>query len=153
MGAKVTLFVLCFILWLIFSGRTDAFFLTLGAISSLLAVLITSRMHALKVPNIRISLVAYVFWLAKEVVKSTIDVTLRVWGIRPVSPQFVEVKTIQESDIGYTIYGNSITLTPGTVTVRADTDTATMLVHAISHEGVEAIKSGEMDKRVKKVCG
>ena len=59
------------------------------------------------------------------------------------------IKTIQTSDIGTLVYANSITLTPGTVTLSVDGKN--LLVHALDHDFMTGLQTGEMDKRVKKI--
>jgi len=80
-------------------------------------------------------------------VKANINVTLRILkpGL-PISPTLVKVRPSQKTDLGRVIYANSITLTPGTVSVEMDEDT--IVVHAISREGTEELKDGDMDRRV-----
>ena len=57
----------------------------------------------------------------------------------------------QTSDVGRVLYANSITLTPGTVTVAHDGKTIT--IHALTDEAAEGLRSGEMDRRVRRVEG
>jgi multicomponent Na+:H+ antiporter subunit E len=64
----------------------------------------------------------------------------------PIDPQLVRVPYETESDLLTTIYANSITLTPGTVTVSVDH--GEMEVHALTPHAAEGLKSGEMHRRV-----
>ncbi|MGB7206276.1 MAG: Na+/H+ antiporter subunit E, partial [Anderseniella sp.] len=56
------------------------------------------------------------------------------------------VKASQKTEIGQVIYGNSITLTPGTITV--DIENGELLVHALTQAGADGVKAGDMDRRV-----
>ena len=67
-------------------------------------------------------------------------------GIQPV---LEPVKSVQKTDIGTVIYANSITLTPGTVTLSVEGNT--LLVHALDLQFMHALQEGEMDNRIKKV--
>jgi multicomponent Na+:H+ antiporter subunit E len=58
----------------------------------------------------------------------------------------VWVPATQRTDVGKVIYANSITLTPGTVSVEIENDR--ILVHAITREAAEGLESGDMDRRV-----
>ena len=58
----------------------------------------------------------------------------------------IRVKASQESGLGKVIYGNSITLTPGTITVDMEGDQ--IIVHALTQAGAEGVREGEMDRRV-----
>ena len=59
------------------------------------------------------------------------------------------VTASQKSDLGRVIYANSITLTPGTVTVDLDDDQ--VMVHSMTEVSAAGIKGGDMDRRVTKV--
>ena len=63
----------------------------------------------------------------------------------------IRVKTSQTSDLGKVIYANSITLTPGTISVEVANDE--ILVHALSKGGAEDLLTGKMDRRVTRMVG
>ena len=58
----------------------------------------------------------------------------------------IEVKATQGTELGQVIFANSITLTPGTVTIAIDRDI--MSVHALTREAAEGLQTGDMDRRV-----
>ena len=92
-------------------------------------------------------LLLYVPWLLWAIVKANLDVARRILTFRlPISPRLIRVKASQKSDLGQVIYANSITLTPGTVSV--DLQDGTILVHALTRECAEDLQEGEMDRRV-----
>jgi multicomponent Na+:H+ antiporter subunit E len=94
----------------------------------------------------------YVPWLLWEIVKANIDVAVRVWSpTLRIEPQLVWVPCELETDLGTVIYANSITLTPGTVTISVDVDTKELLVHALSVESARSLTDGGMHTRVKKL--
>ena len=68
-----------------------------------------------------------------------------------VQPSVFKIKASQRTDLGKTIYANSITLTPGTVTIGLDGDELT--IHALTPAAREGLASGEMDRRVAAVEG
>ena len=91
--------------------------------------------------------IGYWIWLLVEIVKASIDVTKRIWSPSlPISPTMYILKVSQPGELGQVIYAISITLTPGTVTVRLDG--GDILVHAIAREAGEDLAGGEMDRRV-----
>ena len=63
-----------------------------------------------------------------------------------ISPVVIKVKSTQGTDLGHVIYANSITLTPGTVSMNVDGDI--IEVHALTIEGAENLQAGEMNRRV-----
>ena len=89
----------------------------------------------------------YAPWLFKEIVMANIDVAWRILDPRlPILPTLIRVTASQKGDLGRVIYANSITLTPGTVSIDMEGDQIT--VHALSYEGAVEDMSGEMDRRV-----
>ena len=83
---------------------------------------------------------------------ANIDVSRRILDPKlPIRPNFIRVKASQQGDLGRVIYANSITLTPGTVSVDMEADEIT--VHALSYEGAAEDMSGEMDRRVSALEG
>ena len=92
--------------------------------------------------------VVYLPWLVKEIFKSNIDVARRVLtpGRPRISPRIIEAATTQHSDLGRVIYANSITLTPGTVSVRVHGTSIT--VHAIADDVADGLLEGGMDRQV-----
>ena len=94
----------------------------------------------------------YAPWLVWEVVKANIDVARRILTPSlPISPRMIKVKAGQRSDLGRVIYANSITLTPGTVSV--DVEDSTILVHALTKEAADGVETGEMDRKVTRLEG
>ena len=138
-------------IWLLLSGLFKPVLLVLATISVLLAVLLSSRMNIVDLEsNPIVALLRYLRywpWLIVEIVKSSIDVARRVLSPNmPVSPKVFEIRASQQTNVGRVVLANSITLTPGTVTMDVDGDRLT--VHALSREAVEYALGGEMDRRV-----
>jgi multicomponent Na+:H+ antiporter subunit E len=87
-------------------------------------------------------------WLLVEVLKSGWDVSRIIVDPRlPISPTLVRFKPSQRTTVGLVTHANSITLTPGTLTVSAEADE--FVVHALTRAGAEGTLSGEMDARVR----
>ena len=95
---------------------------------------------------------AYLPWIFGEIAKANIDVIKRILNSQlPISPTLIRVRCSQKSDLGRVIFANSITLTPGTVSIRVENDY--IEVHALSRETAEELASGVMDRRVSQVEG
>ena len=86
-------------------------------------------------------------WLLWEIVKSNIEVAGLILSPQmPISPKIFKVTTTQADELGQVVYANSITLTPGTVSLYLRGNT--IEVHAITQAMAEGLETGEMDRRV-----
>jgi multicomponent Na+:H+ antiporter subunit E len=147
----ISLGLVLYVVWLLLSGHFEPLLLGLGVLSCVVVVLITRRMDVVDREGHPIHLArgasTYWPWLLWEIVKSNIDVAKRVLdpSLR-ISPTLIRLTPTQKSDLGLVIYANSITLTPGTITV--DLEPGSLLVHAIAREGAESLEAGDMDRRV-----
>lgn len=139
------------VLWLLLSGHYDPLLISMGVVSCIVIVLIAQRLDVIDheaVPlHLSFGYFGYLAWLGKEITKSNWDVAkLVIAPSLPITPTMIWVPASQRSDVGKVIYANSITLTPGTVSVELEH--GQVLVHAIAREAAEAVQSGEMDRRV-----
>ena len=142
-----SLALLLFALWLGLSGHMEPLLLGLGLVSTALAVYIALRMNLLDRESyplhLKPSLLRHLVFLAREIVFANIDVARRILSPGPpISPRLVRVPATQRSTLGKVIYANSITLTPGTVSLRLEDDS--ILVHALTREGAEDLATGRM---------
>ncbi len=145
------LLALLVVAWLLWSGLFKPLLLALGTFSCLLTVYLARRMGYFDSDIFALGfgprLFHYWGWLAKEVVKSSLEVSRIVLNPRlPISPQVVELKASAKHPVSQAILGNSITLTPGTLTM--DVHDGVIKVHCLTSEGAAALMSGEMDRRV-----
>ena len=91
--------------------------------------------------------VKYCFWLAKEILLSSINVAVMIWHPKfKVSPKFTWIKFNQQSDFATTIYANSITLTPGTITVEIENNQ--LLIHSLDENGVKELEENVMAYKI-----
>ncbi len=147
------LVLLCFLAgaWVLWSGHFDPLLLGLGVFSVMATLVIVWRMgyfhREIFALTISLRLLAYWGWLIKEIVMSSLAVTKVVLNPRlPISARYIELKASAPGPIGQVIFANSITLTPGTLTL--DLYHGELKVHALTQEGAEDLMSGEMDRRV-----
>ena len=159
MRLLLSLGVTLFGVWLLWSGRYTierTLVLVLGIVSCLAVVAIVRRMGIVDSEGHPIHLagraILYVPWLLLAILRSNVDVALRILNPRlPVSPTLIRARATQKTALGKVIYANSITLTPGTVSVDVENDL--VLVHALSRESAGELAEGEMDRRVTAVEG
>lgn len=142
------------VFWLLLSGFWDnGLLLFLGVMSTLLVLYLARRIEQVyplrSISSIVFRLPVYWLWLFVEIVKANVDVLKRIWLPQryPISPVLDKVPMTQHTRVGKTIYANSITLTPGTVSVML-LKNGQLLVHALNQEAFNDLKKGEMDRRV-----
>lgn len=141
-----------FLFWLLLSGYFDPLLLGLGFVSVVLTVYLVNRMGILDDESFPIQLLTkspgFVVFILIEIVKSNIDVLKRVLSAdkQAVTPRMDEYKFTQKTDLGRVIYANSITLTPGTVSVELTKDS--VIVHALATELADGLATGEMAKAI-----
>ena len=147
-------FALLFAFWLLLSGYFTPFLIAAGIGSAIAVILFARRMEVVDREGHPIYLWRVVFaywpWLIKEIVKSAWDVSKRILHPNlPISPTLVRFGPSQQSVIGLVIHANSITLTPGTITVEAKP--GEFLVHALTREGADGVIDSEMDRRISRL--
>jgi multicomponent Na+:H+ antiporter subunit E len=144
------------VLWLLLSGHYDPLFLGLGVASVALTFFIASRMRVVDQEGAPHTLIVraaiYLPWLMREVIKSNVDVARRILTPSlPIAPRTFTIRASQTTAVGRVLYANSITLTPGTVTI--DVRQNEFEIHALTSESAEEVRAGRMDRRVTQVEG
>ena len=142
--------------WLLWSGIFEPLLLSLGALSCVLTFLVVWRMgyfdKDIFALRFSLRLAAYWAWLIKEIVMSSLEVARVVLSPRmPVSCRCIELKATSDNAVDQVILANSITLTPGTLTL--DLHEGVLKVHTLTQEGADALIAGEMDRRVAHLRG
>lgn len=148
--------VLLFGLWLVLSGMFDALHLAYGVFSVALVLLLNHRLHLVplqpgEIPTahsiILHRLFVYLLWLLWQIVQSGLYVAYIVLHPRlPVDPRIVYFRSRQPNVQARVILGNSITLTPGTITVEIEGDR--FMVHALDEQVARGLVTGDMEYRV-----
>ena len=140
-----------FAFWLALSGHYTPMLVAAGIASTVVCVFAAIRMRAADAEGHPIELfrgaLTYFPWLAVEIAKSAWTVTMVILHPRlPISPTMTVVRASQKSRAGVATYANSITLTPGTVTVEVAGNDLT--VHALVRAGADELEDGGMNRRV-----
>jgi multicomponent Na+:H+ antiporter subunit E len=143
-----------FAFWLLLSGIYTPFLVLSGLGASIAVALLAGRMEITDREGhpVHLALAAarYWPWLLKEIVKSGWQVSRIILDPRlPISPTLVRFRPSQKSTVALATHANSITLTPGTITVEADSEE--FLVHALTREGAAGVVGSEMDRRVSRL--
>lgn len=145
-----------FAFWIALSGHYTPLLVSVGAVSAVVCVLAAIRMRVADLEGHPIELirgaVTYWPWLAWEIAKSAWAVTkIIVHPNLPISPTMTIVRASQKTATGVATYANSITLTPGTITVGVNGNELT--VHALVRDGALDLEGGGMDRRVSEFEG
>lgn len=150
---SISLAIVLFLFWLLLSGFFTAFLVSSGLGCAIAVVWFARRMEVIDQEGHPIdlslwALLSYWPWLALEIFKSAWAVTRIILDPRlPISPTLTRFAPSQKTDLGLVIHANSITLTPGTISVRVEHDE--FLVHALTRDGAAGCTTGcEMDRRV-----
>ena len=151
------LFIMMMIFWLLLSGRLELKFILYGVASSLICSwlclpLLTVRgrsgqeYFAFDIPVLQ--MVGYGFWILWQLILSNVSLASAV--MRPelgIDPRVIRFQVNMDNPIALTVLANSITLTPGTVTVNV-TDDAIFEIHALTDDAASGIIAGDMQTRV-----
>jgi multicomponent Na+:H+ antiporter subunit E len=150
-GSWLVVFLILFGFWVIFSGMFDVFHLTLGALCAALVAYFSGDLmlrnpegqdRALKAWRFAL----YLPWLIYQVVVANVHVAKLVLSPEKIHPQVIRFKTKLKSDFSMVTLANSITLTPGTITM--DIEDGEFIVHALSERVAVDLLSGDMENRV-----
>ena len=149
----VSLAVGLFVFWLLLSGHFDPFLIVAGAAVAVLIALAGRGFGYADEEGVPLELLGrsafYWPWLVKEIIKSALDVARIILDpALPIAPRLLRVRPSQKSAVGTVAYANSITLTPGTITVAVDRHAGEFVVHALTEAAAEGLATGEMDRRV-----
>ena len=151
MFRKFGLAVALFIFWLLLSGIYQPLIISFGLASSLLVAWIAHRMDVADHEGFPIQLglktITYWPWLIWEIIKANFNVAIII--IKPklnITPTLFNSPASQKTEVGQVTYANSITLTPGTISVGVGD--GLVEVHALTSDSADDVSSGRMDKRV-----
>jgi multicomponent Na+:H+ antiporter subunit E len=151
--AKVATFLVMFAFWVIMSGMFDGFHLTLGVISCLLVAQFSHKLlffgeRGTSWVRLTLGILGYLPWLFYQIVLASVDVARIVLHPRMldlIDPQIIHFKTRLKGPFSRVTFAQSITLTPGTISVSINDDEFT--VYALTRAGAESLP-GEMEQRV-----
>lgn len=155
----VLTFIIMFGLWVVLSGHFDSFHLSLGVISCTMVSYLSSD---LLFPSPKTKglfgqwarFIWYIPWLMLEIIKANLHVTYLVFHPRMmelIDPRIIKFRSKLKGDLALVTFANSITLTPGTITVYISLE-GNFKVHAIDKASGEPLP-GEMEAKIAKVFG
>lgn len=152
----LSLLAALYVFWILMSGFFTPFLLAAGLGASLAVLWIAHRMEVIDPEghpaHLTPAALGYWPWLLGEIAKSALQVSRIILDPKlPISPALARFHPRQETTVGLATHANSITLTPGTVTIEAAPEE--FLVHSITREGAAGTIDSEMDRRVREFEG
>ena len=159
----VVLAVVLFAFWFLLSGKVDFKFLLYGALTAIISAWICVPL--LLLPNADGTKKYFIFdvnlgkyalywlWLLKEVVNANIDVVkATVKSEMVINPRVIAFRIKYDNPMAHTTLANSITLTPGTVTLNV-TEDGLYEIHALTDGAAEGLLGGGMQQKVADLFG
>ena len=155
---RLIIALVLFVFWLVLSGHLVTWLVAFGVGCAVAVALFAGHLGIADREGHPIALLPRAFfywlWLTKEIVISALQVARIIVSPKlPIAPALVRVKASQTTPVGLATYANSITLTPGTITIEVSSRKREFLVHSIVHETAAGLGDGEMDRRVRAVEG
>jgi len=166
MKPTAVIFLMSLGFWFVFSGELDALHVGFGVVSAALVTFLTRDLAWIgtrldrtgrPVPVYTFSIrwghfLAYLPWLLWQIVLANLQIAWVIMHPRlPIAPALVRFRTTLVGDVARTTLGNSITLTPGTITVDVEGDE--FVVHALTREAARGVLGRAMEKRVARAVG
>lgn len=148
--------ILLSVFWLLLSGFIQPLLLSFGAISVALVLFILKRMDEVdqepRYVSTGLQMMRYLMWLLGKIVSSSLHVTKLVWSSsNNISPALAKIDAKNISPKNHVLYANSITLTPGTLSV--DLEDGEITVHALEESSIDALKQGDMEGKITEIWG
>ncbi len=148
---RLAVFLILFAFWLVFSGHYDTLHLSLGLVCTSLVAVFS---YDLLLPDVTFPtkllstwrFLQYIPWLFYRIVLANLHVVYLIFRPSEIRPKLIRFKTSLTGDLSRVTLGNSITLTPGTLTLDIDADE--FYVHVLSDKAAEDVVTGEMERRV-----
>ena len=148
---RLAVFLILFAFWLVLSGHYDSLHLSFGLVCAALVAVFSYDLFLPDATSPKKLLrtwrfLCYLPWLLCQVVLANLHVVSLVIHPRKIRPQIIRFKTSLTSDLSKLTLGNSITLTPGTITV--DIDDGEFYVHVLSDKAARELVTGNMERRI-----
>lgn len=149
------MYLLIFLFWILINGKINLELTIIGLI-------ITTLVYAFACKFLNFSIkkdlkacksfgliIIYMFLLVIEVIKSNLNVITLIWSNKEPEPKIAHFKVDLKSKFLRVLFANSITLTPGTITIDLEDENYT--VHALRYEYIDGIEESKLLKLLKKM--
>ena len=165
LGRMTFQFFLLLAFWLFLSGKFEALYVILGTLSAACVTFLTGDLFRTREAHAREGRVrwrflltsgwrflCYIGWLLFRIIMANFQVAYFVLHPKmPIQPGLLRFKTRLKSDVGHIVLANSITLTPGTITV--DLKEGVYLVHALVPAAADSLLEAKMQNKLEAIFG
>lgn len=140
-----------FIIWLILSGKYNLLHMGLGLVVSFGVAWLNSGHVDSPFRNFPLLRMLWYFpWLFGRIVQSSLHLTaLILHPALPIDPKLIHYRTKLQGQAAIVLLGNSITLTPGTIT--AEVNAQELIVHAMDDASGQDLTSQRLEQKIAKV--
>ena len=144
------------VLWLLLSWHFEPLILACGVVSVGATVLIMRRLQLMDAEGapveFAIRVLLYIPWLVREIVMANLQMARVILSPRlRIQPHLIRVPASQRTAVGLAIHANTITITPGTISL--DVRDGVILVHALTDAAASQDGSGDIDRKISWVEG
>jgi multicomponent Na+:H+ antiporter subunit E len=151
MARKIGIFTLLLVVWFLWSGHTEPLIVGFGVFASAVGVAFASRTRILDEEafpfHLSVRFVTFVPWVLWQIVLANLHVARVVLSPKlTIQPHLLRVPAEQKTVIGAVIHANTITITPGTVTL--DLREGSLLIHALTDAAAKDDLDGTVNRRI-----
>ena len=137
-------------IWLLLSTSLDLMHVGLGLLTSFVVAWLNIGIPRFVVGRLRFT--RYVFWLAGRILHSGFHLSVLILHPSlPIDPKLFRHRTHVHDEDGVVLMGNSITLTPGTITVEVNSQE--LVIHAMDDKSADDVMSLRLEKRITGLLG
>lgn len=151
------MFIILFLFWILINGKINLEITIIGLIICALVNLFaryflnfTFKKDVAYCKNIGL-FILYFFLLVIEVIKSNWNIITLIWSKKEIEPKVVHFNVDLKTRLLRVLFANSITLTPGTITIELDDDQ--YIVHALRYEYIDGIENSSILKVLRRMEG
>ena len=141
-----------FLIWLLLSASFNLFHVGLGLVAAFGVAWFNTDRSASRFTILRLRIVWYFLWLVGRILQSGFHLSVLILHpALPIDPKLIRYRTKLQEESGIVLLGNSITLTPGTITVEVNSQD--LVVHAMDDKSANDVTSLHMDQRIAGLFG
>ena len=137
-----------FVIWLLLTESYTPAHMALGLVASFGVALLNTEVGRPPAVAIRwLQLLRFFPWLFGRILVSGLHLSFLILHPKlPIAPALIRYRTKLGHESGIVLLGNSVTLTPGTVTAEAQPDE--LVVHAMDDESLQDLQSQRLERKV-----